>query len=90
MNARGAGVVLAALLASACHGELGIGQPAGERLEVESLTFSGVAALDEWALGGVLATKESPWLPWRDARHFDRDAFSQDPERIVAYYEEHG
>jgi outer membrane protein assembly complex protein YaeT len=90
MNARAPCCVLAALLVSACHEELGIGQPVGERLEVESLTFSGVDAMDESALRGVLATKESPWLPWRDARYFDRDAFSQDLERIVAYYEDQG
>ena len=82
--------VLLAILTAGCHEELGIGTPSAARLEVEALELQGVNSVDESRLRSVLATKESPSLPWRQRRYFDREEFDQDLKRIVAFYGDHG
>jgi outer membrane protein assembly factor BamA len=38
----------------------------------------------------VLATREAPWLPWRDRTRFDPQGLELDLRRIVAYYRDQG
>jgi outer membrane protein assembly factor BamA len=89
-NAWRAGVVALALAAVGCHEEPGIGEPAAEAGEVESLTFQGVESVDESVPSDTLVTRASPWLPWGETHYFDRDEFERDLERTEAFYEDQG
>lgn len=90
VGARCTAFVVALLLTSGCHEELGIGEPAGERIEVTSFSLEGVKSVDESRLRDVLETEATPWLPWSEKKFFDRDAFERDLKRIEAYYEDQG
>ena len=83
-------VFAAALIAAACHEELGIGQPTKGLIEVDSLVLVGVEAVDKSGLRDALATQETSWLPWGKNHYFDRDAFEQDLKRIEAFYDDQG
>jgi len=67
---------------AACH-------EAGD-VVVKDLSFSGVKAFPTSALTGVLATRESGWLPWSARHYFDRAEFEADLLRIHAYYADRG
>jgi outer membrane protein assembly complex protein YaeT len=68
----------------------GAGQERAASLVVDDFTLVGVESIDESALRDVLATRASPWLPWRDAFPFDPRALELDLRRVVAYYLDHG
>jgi len=77
-------VLLAALTVSAgCREEEG-------GVEVSSISFTGVEAVSEDQLKGLLATAESSWLPWGTKRYFSREQFEADLERIAAFYADRG
>ena len=78
------------MCSAACHEELGIGKPTAELIEVGSLAFEGVEAVEESRLRNVLATRRSAWLPWGGTRYFDRDEFERDLQRIEAFYDDQG
>jgi outer membrane protein assembly complex protein YaeT len=84
------GLVLTVSVAPACHEDLGIGEATGEQVEVASLTFEGVEAIDQSRLKKALATRASSRLPWGRTRYFNRDAFEADLKRIEAFYDDHG
>lgn len=90
--AAGALTFVVGLLASiTAHGQESVSAAApSRRLEVRSLRLEGVESIDESALRAALGTRESPWLPWRDARYFDREQFGRDLKRIVSFYAERG
>lgn len=71
-----------AILTTACH-EDGV-------VKVKALEFSGVHAFPASQLKGVLATRQSGWLPWSPKHYFDRAEFDADLQRIHAYYADHG
>jgi len=77
-------VVVAALVAttSACR-ETGI-------IRVKSIKFNGVKGVDEGALKGALATKESSKFFFGKKRFFDRKQFDNDLKRVTAFYSDHG
>lgn len=75
-------VASCALLCGACHEE-------GD-VQVKALKFSGVHVFPESELKGVLATRQSGWLPWSPKHYFDRAEFDADLLRIHAYYADHG
>lgn len=85
----------AALLVATLPGPV-CGQPpktadaAQGRLEVRSFRIEGIRSIDEAALRAALGTRESPWLPWRGPRYFDREQFERDLKRIVSFYGERG
>jgi outer membrane protein assembly complex protein YaeT len=59
-------------------------------IQVKSITFDGARQVDEGRLKGVLATKESSWLPWGPKKYFDRSRFDADLKRIRAFYADRG
>ena len=59
-------------------------------VEVKEIAFDGVKAFPDSALKGVLATRQSGWLPWSPRHYFDRSEFDADLARIHAYYADHG
>ena len=66
-------------------------------IEVHSITFNGVKAVDEARLKQALATRENTkvplvgWeLPWARKRYFDRSRFDADRQRIQAFYADRG
>jgi hypothetical protein len=59
-------------------------------LLVDDFVLIGVGQIDESALRRVLATREAPWLPWRDRTRFDPQGLELDLRRIVAYYRDQG
>src|SRR5689334_22106141 len=59
-------------------------------VEVKSINFDGVHAFQDSALKGVLATRQSGWLPWSPHHYFDRAEFDADLARIHAFYADHG
>ncbi|PYR57790.1 MAG: outer membrane protein assembly factor BamA [Acidobacteria bacterium] len=73
---------VAALAATACKEE--------GTIQVHSLSFKGVKAVDESVLKSALATKESGFLPWSKKRYFDRARFEADRKRIEAFYNDRG
>ena len=77
-----AAMLACAILTTACHEEGGV--------KVRALKFSGVRAFPESQLKGVLATRQSGWLPWSPKHYFDRAEFDADLQRIHAYYADHG
>jgi outer membrane protein insertion porin family len=73
---------VAALAATACKEE--------GTIQVHSLSFKGVKAVDESLLKSALATKESGFLPWSKKRYFDRARFEADRQRVEAFYNDRG
>src|SRR5689334_22381620 len=71
-----------AVFASACR-ESGT-------IQVKSLNFKGVKAVDVSALRGALATKTSSKFFWGKKRFFDRSQFETDLKRINAFYSDRG
>jgi outer membrane protein assembly complex protein YaeT len=67
---------------AACHDE--------GTVEVHSLTFKGVKAVDESRLKSALATHVSSKIPWGKKRFFDRTRFDTDLKRIQAFYADRG
>jgi outer membrane protein assembly complex protein YaeT len=59
-------------------------------IEVHSLTFKGVKAVDEARLKAALATHQSSKIPWGKKRYFDRTRFDADLKRIQAFYSDRG
>ena len=59
-------------------------------VEVTSITFSGVSAVQADELKAVLATRESGFLPWSRKRFLDRPEFDRDVQRIEAFYADRG
>jgi outer membrane protein assembly complex protein YaeT len=59
-------------------------------IEVRSITFNGVKAVDQSRLKNALATRESAKLPWGKKRYFDRARFDTDLKRIQAFYADRG
>jgi outer membrane protein assembly complex protein YaeT len=71
-----------ALVAAACKEE--------GTIQVHSLSFSGVRAIDQSRLKSALATKESGFFPWSKKKYFDRTRFEADQKRIEAFYNDRG
>jgi outer membrane protein insertion porin family len=71
-----------ALAAGACN--------ENETVEVHSLKFNGVKAVDQSRLENALATRRSSKLPWGRKRYFDRSRFETDLKRIEAFYADRG
>src|SRR5262245_15331146 len=59
-------------------------------IEVRSITFNGVKAVDHSRLKNALATRVSAKLPWGKKRYFDRPRFDTDLKRIQAFYADRG
>jgi outer membrane protein assembly complex protein YaeT len=59
-------------------------------VQVTSIKFTGANAVPAGELKGVLATRESGFLPWSRKRFFDRPEFDRDVQRIEAYYADRG
>jgi outer membrane protein assembly factor BamA len=59
-------------------------------IQVHSLKFQGVKAVDEGQLKRALATHESSWIPWGRKYYFDRSRFDADLKRIQAFYADRG
>ena len=59
-------------------------------MQVKSITFNGVTAVDTDRLKDALATKASSILPWGRKRPFDRPRFEADLKRIQAFYADRG
>ncbi|HUP38562.1 MAG TPA: BamA/TamA family outer membrane protein [Vicinamibacterales bacterium] len=75
-------IVLLAATAASCR-ETG-------DVQVTSIKFTGASAVPASELKGVLATRESGFLPWSRKRFFDRPEFDRDVKRIEAYYADRG
>lgn len=61
-----------------------------EGLKVTGLEFKGAKAITAAELRGVIATRESGFLPWTRRRLFDRRAFEADLDRIRQFYRDNG
>jgi outer membrane protein assembly factor BamA len=61
-----------------------------ETVQVHSLTFKGVMAVNETRLRNALAIRESSKLPWGRKRFFDKARFETDLKRIEAFYNDRG
>jgi len=59
-------------------------------IEVKSLNFKGVKAVDVSALRGALVTKKSARFFWGKKRFFDRSQFETDLKRLNAFYSDRG
>src|SRR5215210_6157323 len=59
-------------------------------IEVHSLSFNGVKAVDESRLKNALATHQSSKIPWGRKRYFDRTRFDADLKRVQAFYADRG
>lgn len=59
-------------------------------IDVHSLSFKGVKAVDEGRLKNALATRQSSKIPWGRKRYFDRTRFDADLKRIQAFYADRG
>jgi outer membrane protein assembly complex protein YaeT len=77
-----AAVAVLATIFSACR-ETG-------SIQVKSLNFNGVKAVDVTALKGALATKASSRFFWGKKKFFSRSQFENDLKRITAFYSDHG
>ena len=75
-------ILLIAMAASACR-ETG-------DVQVTSIEFRGANAVKAEELKGILATRESGFLPWSRKRFFDRTEFDRDVQRIAAFYADRG
>jgi outer membrane protein assembly complex protein YaeT len=74
---------------TAAHGEAGAVGEAGA-INVKTLAFKGVTAVDQSRLKAALATKESSILPWGKKFVFDRSKLETDLKRIEAFYADRG
>src|SRR5947209_10840980 len=90
MRRAGFSVALLCLICAAACNEEGT-------INVHSLTFKGVSAVDESRLRTALATRENTkvpivgWqLPWGKKNYFDRSRFDADLKRIEAFYADRG
>jgi len=85
MSGRAATLVAVATIIATTSGcrETGI-------IRVKSIKFNGVKGVDEGALKGALATKESSKFFFGKRRFFDRKQFDNDLKRITAFYSDHG
>ncbi len=70
------------LVAGACREEGAV--------QVKKLSFTGVTAVEESRLRGVLATRQGSRLPWGRKYYFDRGRFDADLKRIEAFYADRG
>jgi outer membrane protein assembly complex protein YaeT len=59
-------------------------------IQVHSLSFKGVKAIDESRLKDALATHANSWIPWGRKYFFDRSRFDADLKRIQAFYADRG
>ena len=59
-------------------------------VQVTSIKFRGTSAVKPEELKGILATRESGFLPWSRKRFFDRPEFDRDVQRIEAFYADRG
>ncbi|HKB12463.1 MAG TPA: BamA/TamA family outer membrane protein [Vicinamibacterales bacterium] len=59
-------------------------------INVHSLKFNGVKAVDAGRLRDALATKSSSWIPFSKKKFFDRARFDADLKRIQAFYADRG
>ncbi len=59
-------------------------------INVHSLTFKGVRAVDQNRLKSVLATRQSSRIPLAKKRYFDRSRFEADLKRMQAFYADRG
>src|SRR5919198_743516 len=75
-------LIVAASLASACKEE--------STIQVHSLKFNGVKAVDAARLRDALATRQSSKIPWGKKYYFDRSRFEADLKRIQAFYNDRG
>ena len=75
-------VLIAIDLAAACR-ETG-------DVQVTSIKFNGANGVQADELKGILATRESGFLPWSRKRFFDRPEFDRDVKRIEAFYADRG
>src|ERR687887_2791048 len=75
-------LIVAASLASACKEE--------STIQVHSLKFNGVKAVDAARLRDALATRQSSKIPWGKKYFFDRSRFDADLKRIQAFYNDRG
>jgi len=71
-----------ALLGTACREDGSI--------QVKKIAFEGARLVDAGRLKGVIATKESSWIPWGPKKYFDRSRFDTDLKRIQAFYADRG
>ena len=75
-------LVAFAATASACKEEGSI--------EVRSLKFIGVKAVDQSRLRDALATRRASKVPWGKKAYFDRSRFDADLQRVQAFYNDRG
>jgi outer membrane protein insertion porin family/translocation and assembly module TamA len=75
-------VIALCLTAAACREEGAV--------QVKTLQFTGVQAVEESRLRGALATRQSSRLPWGRKYYFDRGRFDADLKRIEAFYADRG
>jgi outer membrane protein assembly complex protein YaeT len=75
-------IVLTLVLTTACKEQSGV--------EVKDLSFTGNEAVTSAQLKSILATTESPFLPWGPREYFSREEFEADLKRIVAFYRDRG
>jgi outer membrane protein insertion porin family/translocation and assembly module TamA len=59
-------------------------------VQVKDLSFTGNTAVTTAQLKSVLATAESPKLPWGPREYFRREEFEADLKRVVAFYRDRG
>lgn len=59
-------------------------------INVHSVKFAGVNAVDQSRLATALATHASSKLPWGKKAYFDRSRFDADLKRIQAFYSDRG
>ena len=75
-------VMLSALALAACR-ETG-------DVQVSSIKFEGMQAVQPDEIKAVIATRENGFLPWSRKHFFDREEFDRDVKRIEAYYADKG
>jgi outer membrane protein assembly complex protein YaeT len=75
-------VMLSALALAACR-ETG-------DVQVSSIKFEGMRAIQPDEVKAVIATRENGFLPWSRRHFFDREEFDRDVRRIEAYYADKG
>ena len=81
---------LAIASAAVALAALSAGCKEGGTINVHSLSFKGVKAVDEGRLKDALATHQSSKIPWGKKSFFDRSRFDADLKRIQAFYADRG
>ncbi len=81
---------LAIASAAVALAALSAGCKEGGTINVHSLSFKGVQAVDEGRLKDALATHQSSKIPWGKKSFFDRSRFDADLKRIQAFYADRG